>query len=127
MPETPEQIDSMFPALDSAQIARLAAFGEPRQVQAGEIVFEQGDANHGVFVVLEGSIEIVGISKSFDSVLRVLGRGEFTGEINQLSGRRSLVRCRAREASSLLEIGRPNLQRLLQTDAAIGEFSCARS
>jgi thioredoxin reductase (NADPH) len=122
MPETPEQIDSMFPALNDAQIVRLAAFGQTRQVQAGEIVFEQGDANHGVFVVLEGSIEIVGVSGKYDAVLRVLGRGEFTGEVNQLSGRRSLVRCRAREAGTLLEIGRPNLQLILQTDAAIGEF-----
>ena len=122
MAETPEQIDSMFPALNDAQIGRVAAFGQTRQVQAGEIVFEQGDANHGVFVVLEGSIEIVGVSSSYDAVLRVLGRGEFTGEVNQLSGRRSLVRCRAREASTLLEIGRPNLQLILQTDAAMGEI-----
>jgi thioredoxin reductase (NADPH) len=122
MPETPEQIDSMFPALNDAQIARLAAFGERREVQAEEIVFEQGDADHGVFVVLEGSIEIVGVSGQYDAVLRVLGRGEFTGEVNQLSGRRSLVRCRALQASTLLEIGRPNLQLILQTDAAIGEF-----
>jgi len=122
MPETPEQIDSMFPALNDAQVARLAEFGERRQVPAEEIVFEQGDAHHGVFVVLEGSIEIVGVSSSYDAVLRVLGRGEFTGEVNQLSGRRSLVRCRAREASTLLEIGRPNLQLILQSDAAIGEI-----
>jgi len=122
MPESLEQIDSMFPALDSAQIARLAAFGESRQFRAEEIVFEQGDADHGVFVVLEGSIEIVGISGKYDSVLRDLGRGEFTGEVNQLSGRRSLVRCRAREASTLLEIGRAKLQLVLQTDVAIGEI-----
>jgi len=122
MPETLEQIDSMFPALNDAQIARLAAFGEQRQAQPGEIIFDQGDSSHGVFVVLGGSIEIVGVSSSYDAVLRVLGRGEFTGEVNQLSGRRSLVRCRAREASSLLEIGRANLQLILQTDAAIGEI-----
>ena len=49
-------------------------------------------------------------------------RGDFTGEVNQLSGRRSLVRCRAREASTLLEIERANLQRMMQTDAALGEI-----
>src|SRR5437879_4344543 len=46
----------------------------------------------------------------------------FTGEINQLSGRRSLVQCRAREASILLEISRVNLRRIMQTDAALGEI-----
>ena len=51
----------------------------------------------------------------------MLQRGEFTGEVNQLSGRRSLVRCRAREASKLLEIARADLRRVMQTDAALGE------
>src|SRR5580658_6540105 len=120
MPEASDPTDSMFPKLDDAQIARLAAFGEQRQAGAGEILFDQGDVSHGVFVVLDGSIEIIGVSRE-ESVLRVLVGGMFTGEVNQLSGRRSLVRCRAREASSILEVGRDNLRRIFQTDAALGE------
>jgi thioredoxin reductase (NADPH) len=121
MPEIPEQLDSMFPKLEDAQIARLAAFGERRSARPDEILFDQGDVNHGVFVVLDGSIEIVGVSNS-DGVLRVLSRGTFTGEVNQLSGRRSLVRCRAREASVLLEISRAQLRRIVQTDAELSEI-----
>ena len=71
--------------------------------------------------MLDGSIEIVGISRD-ESVSRVLVRGMFTGEVNQLSGRRSLVQCRAREASSVLEVGRENLRRILQTDSTLGEI-----
>src|SRR5438270_9095155 len=111
--EAPEQTDPMFPKLDEAQIARLKGFGEQRRAKAGEILFNQGDANHGVFVVLDGSIEIVGVSSDSDPVLRVLGSGLFTGEVNQLSGRRSLVLCRARESSTLLEIGRANLRQIM--------------
>jgi thioredoxin reductase (NADPH) len=122
MPETPEQLDAMFPVLDDAQIARLRGFGEERHVEAGEIVFDQGDTSHGVFVVLDGSIEIVDASSSSEAVLRTVKRGDFTGEVNLLSGRRSLVRCRASEASSLLEIGRASLRRLFETDSALGEI-----
>jgi thioredoxin reductase (NADPH) len=122
MPESSEQTDPMFPLLDDAQIARLAPFGEQRQVQAGDVIFNQGDVNHGIFIVLGGSIEIVGISTGGETVIRTLGRGAFTGEINHLSGRRTLVKCVAREASSLIEIGRANLQRVMQTDAALGEM-----
>ena len=122
MAEASEPIDPMFPELDTAQLARLATFGERRRALPGELLFDQGDGNHGVFVVLDGSIEIVSVSSSPEGVLKVLGRGMFTGEVNQLSGRRSLVRCRAREASSLIEIGRVNLRRILQTDPELGEF-----
>jgi len=90
MPETPEQTDSMFPTLDDAQIERLASFGAQRHAQSREILFDQGDANHGVFIVLKGNIEIIGVSNTDETVLRVLGPGAFTGEVNQLSGRRSL-------------------------------------
>lgn len=121
MPEAPEQTDPMFPKLEDAQIARLAAFGQQGQAEAGAILFDQGDATHGIFVVLDGSIEIVGISRD-DSAPRVLQRGMFTGEVNQLSGRRSLVQCRTREASLLLEIGRENLRQIFQTDATLGEI-----
>jgi len=122
MSETPEQLDAMFPALTDAQIERLSAFGEQRRVAAGDIVFDQGDASHGVFVVLEGSIQVVNVTKDHEDPLRVLHRGEFTGEVNQLSGRRSLVRCRAREASNLLEIARSDLRRVMQNDAELGEI-----
>src|SRR5712692_473313 len=122
MAETPESFDQMFPKLNDAQMARVAAFGEQRQARPGEILFEQGDAHHSVFVVLEGSIELVGISSAGETVVAVLGSGMFTGEVSQLSGRRSLVRCRARVASALLEIGRANLRRIMQTDAALGEI-----
>src|SRR5260370_18620319 len=118
--ETPEQLDAMFPKLDDSEIARLAAFGVERRAQPGEILFDQGDAQHGVFVVLEGSIEIVSLAHGEEAVLRVLDRGTFTGEVNQLSGRRSLVRCRAREASLVLEIDRASLRRIMQADAVLG-------
>jgi thioredoxin reductase (NADPH) len=121
MPETAEQLESMFPKLDDAQIARLSDFGSQRRAEPGEILFDLGDVDHGIFVVLTGCIEVDSVSKGEESVLRALGRGEFTGEVIHLSGRRSLVRCRARESSTLLEIDRPSLRRIMQTDAALGE------
>ncbi len=121
MPETVEPTDAMFPKLDAAQIARLLPLGQERRVAAGEIIFDLGDSEHGVFVVLDGSIELASVVNGQESVLMVHGAGMFTGEVNQLSGRRSLVRCRAHEASRLLEISRANLQRVMQNDAALGE------
>jgi len=122
MPDTPETPDPMFPQLDDAQIERLRPFGRLLDVVAGEVFLEQGDAQHGVFVILKGSIEIISVTAGSESVLRVLERGKFTGEVNMLSGRRTLVRGRARETSTLLEIDRANLRRIMQTDVAMGEI-----
>jgi thioredoxin reductase (NADPH) len=119
-PETPEQHALRFPKLTDAQVAQLAAFSARRRVNAREILFDQGSADHGVFIVLTGSIEIVGVSNGVETVLSVLGPREFTGEVTQLSGRRSLVLCRACETSEVLEIDRPNLRHVMDTDAVLG-------
>lgn len=112
----------MFPQLGAAQLERLRSFAPERRVQPGEILYDQGDSSHGVFVVLSGAIEIVGVTNGDETVLMVLGPGTFTGEVNQLSGRRSLVRCRVREAGAVLELGRSCLRRIMQTDATLGEL-----
>lgn len=114
--------EELFPELSDAQVARLLPYGIEGSVGAGDIVFDQGDSQHGVFVILEGTLELLSVSNGLETSLAVYGARKFTGEVNQLSGRRSLVRCRAREASRLLEISRANLQRLMQSDAALGEI-----
>src|ERR1700733_4175169 len=107
--------DPKFPTLNDAQIARLTPLGETRRFQAGETVFDQGDEHHGVFLVLEGSI-------GFAAIAQVLTRGMFTGEVNQLSGRRSLIRCEAREPSTVVEISRASLRQIIENDAELGEI-----
>lgn len=114
--------DTMFPKLSPAQTARLQTIGQLRRVQAGELLFDQGDSTHGVFVVLEGSLEVISVGSKQDAVVRVVEAGAFTGEISTMSDRRALVRCRARESGLLIEIDRPSLQRIMQTDVAIGEL-----
>ena len=95
-PETPEQHALRFPKLTEAQIAQLAPLSVQRLVEPGEVVFEQGNAQRGVFVIESGSLEIIGVLNGVETLLSALGPREFTGEVNQLSGRRSLVLCRAR-------------------------------
>ena len=122
IPATPEQIEAMFPKLDASQIAGLATFGQQRDAQPHEVILERGDLQHGIFVILSGRIEVLRVSAEGETALHVLGRGEFTGDVNLLSGRGTLIRARALEASTFLEIDRANLRHIMQTDAALGQI-----
>jgi thioredoxin reductase (NADPH) len=122
IPATPEQIEAMFPKLDDTQVAGLAEFGQQRDAQPHEVILERGDLHHGIFVVLSGRVEVLRVSSDGETVLHVLDRGEFTGDVNLLSGRGTLVRARAVEASTVLEIDRANLRHIMQTDAALGQI-----
>jgi thioredoxin reductase (NADPH) len=111
-----------FPKLTAAQIARLAPFGRRRRVEAGEVLFEQGQANRPLYVLIEGSVEGVHPSRGVETIVTVLEPGEFSGEVDMLIGRPSLVLGRARTASDVLEIERANLRRVLETDPELGEI-----
>jgi len=114
--------DAMFPKLTAAQIARLAAAGTRRTVTEGEVIFEQGETRRSLFVLLEGRLEAISPSRDGDVRITIYEPGQFTGEINILAGRPSLVRMRAVTAGQLLEINPPTLRHIVQTDPELSEI-----
>src|SRR6185295_1025410 len=57
-----------------------------------------------------------------ETVVAVHGPGQFTGEVNMLSGRPALVRSRALEAGEVIELEREHLLALVQTDSELSEL-----
>ena len=93
--------DAMFPKLDAALIARLVPLGTRRRVTAGEVIFDPGPSKRNFYVVLEGRLEIVSPSSEGEVRITIHEAGGFTGELDILSGRPSLVRARAFELFGL--------------------------
>src|SRR6185369_8039068 len=120
--EQMERREQMFPKLSPAQLDRLAAVGHQREARAGEVLIELGEQNNCLFVVLAGAIEIVRPVGDRDEPLVVHGPGEFTGEINMLSARRSLVRARVVTDGSILVVDRNQLRLLVQRDSELSEI-----
>jgi thioredoxin reductase (NADPH) len=114
--------DQMFPKLSPEQLERLRTCGHERSAGAGELLFDQGDTNIPFFVVLSGSIAVTHPSMGVEQVITVHGPNEFTGEVDLLSGGRSLVRGRARTDAQLLIIERSRLRDLVQTDVELSEL-----
>src|SRR5256885_12783925 len=112
----------MFPQLTPAQIGRISAVGERRSVRSGEVLFELGEQNTRFFVVIEGAVEIVRPVDGREEQITVHGPGEFTGEINMLSARRTLVRGRALGAGSIIVVDREHLRVLVQRDFELSEI-----
>jgi thioredoxin reductase (NADPH) len=118
----PSSFDPMFPKLDEVQIARLAPLGRHRHAAAGEVLWERGAAKRHFYVLLSGRVEIVSPGRDDDTRVTVQEAGEFTGELDIVSGRHSLVRARALVDSELLEIDVASIRRLVQVDPELGEL-----
>jgi thioredoxin reductase (NADPH) len=117
-----ERRDQLFPRLTEAQIARLLPLGKRRAVKKGELLIEQGSTDVPLHVVLSGTMHIVRPTLDGEDLLVAHQHGEFTGEANMLSGRRSLMRARMVEDGEVLELDRDVLIRLVQTDTELSEL-----
>jgi thioredoxin reductase (NADPH) len=106
--------EAAFPTLSAKDIAALTARGHPREVRAGEVLFAEGERNRSFFVVLEGSIEIVGHAKGVSQIVAVHHPRQFSGDIDMLSGRAVLVTGRAAEDGRVIELTNPELRRAVE-------------
>jgi thioredoxin reductase (NADPH) len=122
LPITKSQREKIFPKLTPVQINRITAHGRIRSVQSGEVLIEQGDAWVPFFVVVTGEVEIVRPFGAHETLVTTHNSGEFTGEVNMLSGRRSLIRARVNEPGNVIEIDHQHLINLVQTDAELSDI-----
>ena len=116
------RVDQVFPMLTPEQIARLAVHGQVRHVQRGEVLMEAGEQTPRFFVVTAGHIVIVRPSGVTEALVAVLHPGQFTGELTMLSGRRGIVRIRAGESGTVIEVEREHVLALVQTDGELSEI-----
>jgi thioredoxin reductase (NADPH) len=122
MADSSERLAEMFPKLTATQIARLLPVGRRRRFAAGEVIYERGSAKRAFYVLLEGRVEIAGSSRLGEEWVTVHEPGEFTGEVDMISGRHSLVGARALDATELLEIDVADLRHIVQTDTELSEL-----
>src|SRR5438552_6992870 len=111
-----------FPILAPDEITRLRRFGAPCRYAAGARIYETGKPTPGMLVVLSGTIRITGRDghgHDFPVVDHVAGA--FSGELGQLSSRRSLVDAVAVGDVEALLISPEQLHALLIAEAALGE------
>jgi len=105
-----------FPTLTDEQIARIRPLSKLRKVNTGDILFEPGQSDIPLFVLLSGSMEIVQPDRRGERFIVTHHPGGFTGEITMISGRLSLARGRVTAPGEFLEMSGQNLRTLVARD-----------
>lgn len=109
------------PVLDDSELSEIAQFGTERQVAAGQLLFEAGEATYDLFVVLEGEVEILRSNDAEEIAILVFGPGSFVGELTLLTGQRRFLNCRATKATRVLVVPQPELRRLMSQRPALAD------
>jgi thioredoxin reductase (NADPH) len=119
-----ERRAQMFPHLADAQIARITTHGTRRRVRRGEVLFEPGQVNRPFFVVLSGTLQIVQPLQGQEGEREIVlhGAAEFTGEIDMLTSRPSVVRGRVASDGEVVEFSQAQLRKIVQTDSEVSDI-----
>ncbi|MDB6111971.1 MAG: thioredoxin reductase [Pedosphaera sp.] len=110
--EVPD-IEAACPKLDDEQIATLARFATCRDFLAGGTLLAAGEPEHSFFVIKSGEVAIVDPASPQDKPIAVLGPGQFTGDVDVLTGRPSAVSAIAQTPVEVYEVSADELKCVL--------------
>jgi thioredoxin reductase (NADPH) len=113
--------ERMFPVLPPALIERIARHGQRRSTVQNEVLAESGEACASFYVVVSGAVEIAQNSQQGGVVITEHQAGQFTGEVNLISGRPSLLQARVSRPGEVIELSHAALLELVQTDPEVSE------
>ena len=71
----------LFRNLDETERAQILIIGQRRSCKAGEVLFREGDAGDGLYIVMKGSVRISKQSVTGEEALAVLEPPAFFGEM----------------------------------------------
>lgn len=113
---------SAFPALADDQIAFLMRYGEARKVEAGQVLFREGDRSYDFIVILEGEVEIVDKFEGEARTIAVHGARRFLGEMNMLTGQSVYLSAVMREGGEVLAIPPDKLKAIITDEPTLSDI-----
>lgn len=114
--------DLAFPVLTEQQIARLRDIGTLRSAADGETLFAEGERGFDFYVVVSGRVEILEHSGGTPTTVTVHEPGEFTGDVDMVTGRSALVTAVARGPTELIQIPAAEIRRFVAEDPGLGDI-----
>ncbi len=95
----------LFAAFSDDQLEQLIEQCEQLQLSAGDVLFEEGDPAQGLYVIMDGELEILKRVGGQAVTLANVSVGSFVGEISLLTGMPHNATARANTPTDLLKFG----------------------
>lgn len=108
-----------YPTLSPGLMQELEAIGERRKIEAGGVIFEVGQPDYELVVVLEGTVNV--LERHGDRIVASLPAPNFVGELSLLLGQSVFMACEAAEPSLILTIPHDRLKEALRTNTALAD------
>ncbi len=93
----------LFPVLEGQYLRDLEACGTVLELKPGDILFREGDTTYCFYIVLSGQIKITKHLGLEEIVVTIHRQGEFTGDLNMLTGGMSQVTATSTDVSQVIQ------------------------
>jgi thioredoxin reductase (NADPH) len=111
-----------FPKLDDRQLALLEPLGKRRVLRAGEILYQAGQRDMPMAVVLRGALEVFESRDGQEQILATSHPRDFVGDVAMLMGTAALATVRGgAEESEILEVPALQLRQALAELPGVSE------
>jgi signal transduction histidine kinase len=105
----------LFAGLSEEDFQRLCDMSREFKLQAGSMLFEEGQPGSEAYVIESGELEIIKASMDREVLLAVRGPGEVVGEVALLDAAPRMASVRARTDAALIAIKKVSFDELLHT------------
>jgi CRP/FNR family transcriptional regulator, cyclic AMP receptor protein len=110
----------LFRSLSDAAVAEVVAAAESRQLRRGDVLFDEGDEAHELFVVEDGRVAIANRSPDGrESVVALMTGGDLFGEMSLFDGHGRSAQARALEASTVHAVPYAAIRRVLEGNPSL--------
>lgn len=110
---------SLFTGLSPGELHLVEQLMHQRSYLPGEVIFDEGEEGHAIYIILEGQVSITRTRNGTVSEVARLGVGDFFGELALLDGAPRSADARAADAARLAVFFRDDFLELLDTHGRI--------
>lgn len=114
--------DRAFPTFSDAQLDDIATIGQEVAFGDGEVLIENGTKDYPFFIIRSGQVRIVECDIDGEREVARHGAGNFTGDVDMLTGRPSMFKAVAEGPVSALQLCAGRLRRVLGECPAVSEM-----
>ncbi len=113
---------TLFPRLTPEQIGYLGEIGTHQTFARGDLVFEHGQRETPLYVVLSGALDIIDQAPEGDRYFTQCREGTFAADISMFTGEPTLAAGFAAEPTSLVALPPEDVRRVVATAAELGDL-----
>jgi thioredoxin reductase (NADPH) len=113
---------TLFPRLAPEQMEYLAEIGTRSSFARGDLVWEHGQRETPLYVVLSGAIDVIDQAPEGDRYFTQCREGTFAADISMFTGEPTLAAGFAAEPTSLLALPPGEVRRVVATAAELGDL-----